>query len=110
MVLLLAGFVYFTDIGRQSVAGIQITNGLFAQTTVTLPQVDGVVSYNVYYKEKNESTYKNAVRDIPSYVSEYKISYLTKGSEYVYKVAAVDAMGAEFWFSAEKPLENLEPM
>src|SRR5215510_7433398 len=56
-------FVLVKSQGVQSVAGIQITKGLFAQATVTLPQVEGAISYSIYYKEKGESTYKNAVRD-----------------------------------------------
>jgi len=103
-------FTAVVNHGRQGVAGIQITNGLFAQSTVAMPQVEGALSYNVYYKQTDEKTYKNAVREIPVTVEEYTVSYLTKGAKYVYKVSAVDVNGAEFWWSDEQPLTNLQPM
>jgi hypothetical protein len=96
--------------GRQGVAGINITKGLFAQSTIAIPQVENAVSYNIYYKEKNENVYKNAVRSIPPTINEYTISYLTKNAEYTYKISAVDSTGAEFWWSEEKSLDNLQPM
>lgn len=96
--------------GRQGVAGIQITNGLFSQAKVTIPQVEGAISYNLYYKKEHAAEYKNAVRDIAPGIEEYTVSYLTKNASYVYKVSAVDANGAEFWWSVEKPLTNLQPM
>lgn len=109
----LALFVFIgtvlNDQGRQSVAGINITKGLFAQATITLPQVENAVSFNLYYKKENESEYINSVRDIPVNVSTYTVSYLTKGAKYIYKVAAVDASGGEFW-SEEKNLADLKPM
>ena len=96
--------------GRQVVAGINITNGLFAQASIDLPPVEGAVSYNIYYKKEQESNYNNTVREVPAYITTYTVSYLTKGATYKYKVAAVDASGGEFWWSDEKTLTSLSPM
>ena len=110
----IALFVFLASVvnphGRQGVAGISITNGLFAQSTVTIPQVENAVSYNVYYKKTGAKEYKNAVRSIPTNVETYTLSYLSKGATYQYKISAVNADGAEFWWSDEKPLENIQPM
>jgi len=96
--------------GHQAVAGINITKGLFSQATITLPQVDEAVAYNIYYKKSNETVYKNAVRSISPTETQYTISYLTKGASYVYKISAVNAGGAEFWWSEVKDITNLQPM
>jgi len=108
--LFIVGYVLISGEGRQSVAGIAITKGLFAEATIDMPKAEGTVSYNIYYKEANDGAYKNTVREIPTTVKQYTISYLTKNAKYVYKVAAVNTSGAEFWFSDEKPLDNLRPM
>lgn len=94
----------------QSVAGVSVARGLFSETTIALPEVDGAVSYNIYYKQKNDKEYSNAVRDIPVTAAIYTISYLTKGAEYEYKVSAVDQYGAEYWWSPIYPLTDLKPM
>jgi hypothetical protein len=62
----------------QSVAGMSIANGLFSQATIDLPQVDGAVSFNIYYKKASENHYTNAVRNIPAGTQAYTISYLKK--------------------------------
>lgn len=94
----------------QSVAGISIARGLFAQARVDLPKVEGAVSYNIYYKKQSAGEYSNVARDIPASNVSYTISYLKKGEDYHYKVAAVNASGAEFYFSDEQTLTNIEPM
>ena len=87
---------------RSSVAGISVMQGLFAQQVVELPAVDGVVSYNIYFKKTDASTYTNAVRSIPSSFKQYTISYLNKNVSYDYKISAVNAQGSEFWWSEVK--------
>ena len=94
----------------QSVAGISIARGLFAQATVLIPQQDNAFSYNVYYKKRSSQEFDNAVRGIAPGVTSYTISYLKKGADYHYKISAVDASGKEFWFSEVKDLDNIEPM
>jgi hypothetical protein len=94
----------------QSVAGISITKGLFAQARVDLPKIEGAASYNIYYKKQSASDYTNVARDIPASTVSYTVSYLKKGEEYIYKVAVVDGTGAEVWWSEEQPLTHIEPM
>lgn len=108
--LFIVGYIFINGGGRQSVAGIAITKGLFAQATIDVPQIQGAVSYNIYYKQEDENDYKNAVREIPPSVDQYTITYLSRNAKYLYKVAAVDPSGGEFWFSEDKPLDNLQPM
>ncbi|HEX8932472.1 MAG TPA: fibronectin type III domain-containing protein [Patescibacteria group bacterium] len=96
--------------GRQDVAGIAVTRGLFNQATVAIPHVDNAIYYNLYYKKDSEPTYKNAVRAIPPTVTSYTLSFLTKGANYTYKISAVDASGAEFSWTAEQPIANLQSM
>lgn len=94
----------------QQVAGISIVNGLYNQATIGLPSIPGAVEYNIYYKTSTSSTFDHAARDIPTSVSAYTISYLEKGKNYVYKISALNAEGAEFWFSPTQNLINLQPM
>lgn len=94
----------------QSVAGISITKGLFAQARIDLPKIEGAVSFNIYYKKQSANEYSNVARDIPINTQSYIISYLKKGEEYHYKIAAVDASGAEFFWTKEEPLVNIESM
>lgn len=94
----------------QSVAGITIARGLFSQTTVTLPKIDGAVAYNIYYKQTSDSKYTNAVRRVPTTVSTFLLSYLKKGEAYDYKISALNSSGKEFWWSETKPLINLRSM
>lgn len=109
--LFLGVVVFFNkaDINK-AVAGMSITQGLYAQAQVTLPKVDGAVSYNVYFKQKSAGTYANVARNVPASVQTYTISYLKKGQEYQYKVAAVNASGAEFSWTEESDLTNIESM
>lgn len=94
----------------QSVAGVSVARGLFAEARIDLPKIEGTVSYNIYYKEKSASDFTNVARDIPGSSLTYTISYLKKGEEYRYKVAAVNTSGAEFYWSNEEDLRNIEPM
>ena len=111
LVLFVVAVVGFNkDKVNQSVAGMSVARGLFAQATVTLPKIDGVVSYNVYYKNANTAEFTNAARSIPASSASYTISHLKKGEAYEYKVSARDENGEEFWWSPVTPLSNLESM
>ncbi len=97
-------FVFLgADVSRkgvtQSVAGISVAKGLFAQATITLPRVDGAVSYNIYYKEVTDGHYIHAVRNIPASTTTYLVSYLKKNKKYHYKISAIGTNGKEFWWS-----------
>ncbi len=94
----------------RSVAGVSIMRGVFAEATIPLPELDETVSYNIYYKQTTDTTFTHAVRNIPAESDSYTISYLRKGVQYQYKVAAVGPDGAEFWFSDVKPITKIEPM
>jgi len=94
----------------QAVAGVSIARGLFAQTTVALPNITGAASYNIYYRQKSETAFTNAVRNLSTTVTSYTISYLKKNTTYVYKISAVSPSGREFWWSDEKPLTKLQSM
>src|SRR5258708_7940425 len=58
----------------QSVAGMSVARGLFSQATIDIPQIDGAVSFNIYYKKAKDNTYDNAVRNIPAGTATYTIS------------------------------------
>lgn len=94
----------------QSVAGVSVAKGLFAQATVALPDVDGAISYNIYYKKSSDAIYEHAVRNIPVTEDSYTISYLTRGAAYDYKIVAVNTEGEEFWFTPTRQLTTIEPM
>lgn len=111
IVLVLAGVISFNKPAiNQSVAGASVARGLFVQSTVDLPEVEGAVSYNIYYKKTGADRYDNAVRNVPVTADAYTISHLKKGVSYDYQIAAVDAQGEEFWFSLTKQLSNFEAM
>jgi len=94
----------------QSVAGTSIARGLFMQTTVTMPTTPGAVSYNIYYKQTNETKFTNAVRKVSPSIRTYTISYLKKGTAYQYRVSALGTDGKEYGWSEIKTLTNLQPM
>jgi hypothetical protein len=94
----------------QSVAGLSIAKGLFSQATIDMPEVDGAVSFNIYYKKASENVYNNAVRNISPDVKAYTISYLKSGTDYDHRIVAVDAKGKEFWFSPSRPILEIQPM
>lgn len=95
---------------EQSVAGASIMKGLFVQGTVSVPNLEGASSFNIYYKEAGEKDFVNAVRNVPTTTSSYTISHLKKGVNYQYRFAAVDDTGKEYLFSEILPLTNIEPM
>lgn len=94
----------------QSVAGTSVMRGLYNQAIIPLPQVDGAVSYDIYYKSSSDTAFINAVRDIPANQKSYIISYLKRGTDYQYEISAVNGIGSEFWFSEIQPMTNLKPM
>lgn len=94
----------------QSVAGVSIARGLFAQATVSWTKNDIASTYNIYYRQKGDTRFTNAVRKIPSSVTNYNISYLKKGVNYEYKISAADLNGREFSWSEVKQMTNLKPM
>ncbi len=95
---------------NQSVAGMSIARGIYAQATVVIPEVSGAVSFNIYYKKRSDNSFDNAVRAIPVTAKSYTISYLKRGTSYNYKIVAVDAKGSEFWFSPTRPLLGIKSM
>jgi len=95
---------------NKAVAGLSITRGLYTQAVVSLPDVPDAASYTLYYKKASSDEYANTAWGIPANNSTYTISYLKKGDEYKYKIAAVDASGAEFYWTEEQDLTNIEPM
>jgi hypothetical protein len=100
LVLFVLGFALFNKPQvNQAVAGVSIARGLYAQTTVAIPHVDGAVAYNIYYKQTADTKFTNAVRKIPTNVAMYTISYLKKNANYEYKISALNPAGREFWWS-----------
>lgn len=108
--VVIAGIAANRHTMHQAVAGASVMRGLFMQTTVSLPKVSDAVSYNVYYRQFGDNTYTNAARSIPASESTYTVSYLKKGTQYEYRVAAVDKNGKEFFFSEPQPVVNLQSM
>lgn len=64
--------------------------------------VDGAFSYNIYFKEMGESNYTHAAADLPADARSFTLEFLKSGVKYIYKIAAVNGEGKEFWFSEEK--------
>ena len=94
----------------QSVAGISVMKGLFSQVEVAWDPIDGATSYNLYYKQKDDQEFTNSVRNIPADITQYLISYLVKGKEYEYKLAAVGSNGQEFFWTVAYELSEPESM
>jgi hypothetical protein len=84
---------------RGAVAGVSTMAGLYAQATISLPQVPNAAAYNIYYRQEGTGTFTDAVRDIPPNVPHYTISDLKKGVIYEYRIAALDKNDKEFYFS-----------
>lgn len=110
VILLAVIFVPGKQSVKQEVAGLSIARPFFAQAEIELPKVEKAASYNIYYRQKTDPTFGNTVRSIPTNISRYTISHLSKGAEYEYKISALDGSGREFWWSEVKPLENLTGM
>jgi hypothetical protein len=87
---------------RGAVEGAQITAGMYDQQTITLPQVPGAVTYNIYYKEQSETKFTNAVRNLPSTVTSYTISYLKANHTYVYRISAKNNLGKEIYWAPQQ--------
>src|SRR5260221_1641225 len=87
----------------QAVAGAQIVNGLYNQTSIQIPTVLDAKSYNIYYRQTGQQSFTNAVRNIPANVHIYTISYLKKNTPYQYRISAVKN-GKEYYFS---PIQTL---
>jgi hypothetical protein len=105
------GIVATFNHGRasQAVAGASITQGLFNQTTVSIPSTPYATGYTIYYKQQDEQNFTNAVRNIPINVHQYTISYLKKGVTYQYTEAAI-VDGKEINFTPLKTITNLQSM
>jgi hypothetical protein len=93
----------------RAVAGASITRGIFMQATIQISPVLNASSYNIYYKQSGDQNFTNAVRNIPSNVQSYTISYLKRNVEYQYVVATV-VNGKEVSFTPVKTLTNLQSM
>ncbi len=93
----------------QSVAGTSLTRGFYEEAIIPLPHVDGANFFNIYYKRATDSTFTNAVSNIPASSTSYTISYLRKGTPYQYEISALGT-GSEFWFSNISSITNLQPM
>ena len=110
-VLVLGLFFGFTQPSmRQAVEGASIMRGMFVQTTILMPQVPGAVAFNIYYKKTNEPNFTHAVRHISPSTTSYTISYLKKDTSYQYKISAISASGAEFWWSPITTIQNTQSM
>lgn len=83
---------------------------LFNQTIIAVPHISGAVRYELYYKTASDTVYKHAYRNISSNATTVTVSYLKKNTTYVYRFSAVNAANAEFWWSAETPMVNLQSM
>jgi hypothetical protein len=94
----------------QSVAGAHIAKSLFAQTTIQMPSVSGALSYNIYYKKTSDASFDHAIRNVPVNAPTYVIYYLKKGESYQYKISALNAKGAEFWWSGTTDISSLQSM
>lgn len=95
---------------RQSVQGVSIMKGLFAEATVQLPQIPGATSYNIYYDVESATGFSQSVPTININNTSYTVQYLKKGETYKYKITAVDSHGEEFWFSPVYTMTNLVQM
>lgn len=94
----------------QTVAGISIAKGFFAQATIPLPSIPGASAYNIYYWDQVHPGAVNAVRNISSNISSYTISYLKKNTQYEYKISAIDWTDNEFWWSPVSDVANIVSM
>lgn len=96
---------------NQAVAGASIFNAaMFAQATVQMPHLNDAVSYNIYYRQKGDQQFTNAVRGLPPSTIQYTITFLKKGVDYQYEMTALDKSGKEYWSSTLMPLANIEGM
>lgn len=94
----------------QSVAGVSIVRGVFAEAAIPIQPVPGAAGYNLYYKLTSDQSFVNSLRNIPVTSTTATIGYLKKGGNYVYQIAAYDTTGKEFYFSPIEPMTNLQSM
>lgn len=109
VVVLFVGFSHKRAL-RQTVAGISIMNGVFAQATVPLPDIPNATAFNVYYWPELHSESVNAARGVPTNISSYTVTYLSKNTKYEYRISALDPNGAEFWWSPVTDMTNITSM
>lgn len=74
----------------------------FSWGTATWQMVPEAKGYNLYYKEAGQMKWTHAVAHLPWNSTSYNIMYLKPGVKYSYRVAALNAKWAEFWWSSEK--------
>ena len=93
---LLLGVIFFGLAATSaSAAGITGTK----KVSVRWTGIKEAESYNIYYKEKYESGFTHAVRDLSKDSREYTIGYLKNSVKYVYKLCAIKGDKTEFWCS-----------
>ncbi len=93
-----------------SVLGVSIVKGMYQEAVIPLPRVPGTIKYNIYYKSSADSGFVNAVRNINPKLVDYTITYLKMDTSYQYKISAVNAKGAEFWWSPTVQMTGLQSM
>lgn len=98
----------------QSVQGVAIVKGMFAEATLSLPPIAGAIAYNIYYDQTSSVKFTHAVRQISGNMTSYTIQYLKKGVSYKYMVSAIgfDIHGnkKEIWFSPITQITNVQGM
>jgi hypothetical protein len=94
----------------ESVQGVSIVKNLYAQATINLPDVAGIKYYNIYYGSSADAGFPNAVRNIDPNVRDYTISYLKRNMTYHYKIAGVNFLGAESYWTPTQTITNEQPM
>ncbi len=84
----------------QTVLGV--TTSAFREEIVKWNSVPNATGYNIYYKEKSDKDYTNAVRNLSVSTTSYTINFLKKNVDYQYYITAYDSSEKEFWSSAKK--------
>jgi len=93
-----------------AVQGASVVKNLYLEAMIPLPQIPGAVGYNIYYTPESDAVFANSVRGISPQYTAYTIGYLPKGTNYKYKITAIDATGKEFWISPISIMTNLQGM
>lgn len=112
--LVLVLLVGFALVERHSLlralTGTGMFNGMYVQSTITLPHVADASSYNIYYSPASNGSFPYSVRNISNDTSSYTISYLRKDIVYQYKISALNKTGKEIWWSKVGSLSDVHPM